>query len=479
MPKLPDKGMWRLQAYSGMGGVRWQPPFDYIELHTTSGATPGYCLMRTPGATCRCDIAVPQPGKFTADYDLKGKHGEYEAALGNDGSLRIEFAGQSFTGVGCNQSGHVAVVARPFIENPSLALKGGFCPAVLRHPEFQKSGILWGADPELARSCQWVVIDPARFKMMVWEMAYPTQDVVSGAQSLGAAVFTNGPYFIYTPGQQDSLPEHILRGYYKENRAIAGDLSVLMRAVGVSKEGASDVANIGSVGATVINISRDGLTWTARIAKKLWGPSDDATRMLDMADRAAPTRIETPTSMKAWQGGGPCGYVLGNNGLIQIKRPASHLAYFGRGQGTDFGSYSIGMGDPVGYTEAIGALQLAAKDYKATDVELASGSNQWLYWALIPLSDAGSRLPTQAGMKEALSDYAAAGSKAPDGLIIGVYYNTNSRIQLLIDVGARDVVRLDGSDSVIFGRGSEVLVGDTMTPSKKIAQGWGFAFYPK
>jgi hypothetical protein len=297
-----------------MGGVRWQPPFDSLELRTDAGGKT-YCLMTAPGATSRSDIAVSTPGKFTVAYDVKGQHGDYEAEINNDGSLRIEFAGQSFTGQGCTQSGHVAILARPFVAapvvvEPSLALKGSFCAAVLQHPDFKRDGLLWGSDESLARSCQWVVIDP--------------------------------------------------------NRRL----------------------------------------------------------------------------------------------------------------GTDFASYGIGMGDPVGYVEAIGALQLAVKDYQATAVELSSNHNQWFYWGLIPFSGEGTRLASQADLKPALAAYAGAGGgKTPEGLIIGLYYHTNSHIQLLIDIGARDVARLDGSDSVMFGRGDDLLVGDSMHATKRIAQGWGFAFY--
>ena len=208
------------------------------------------------------------------------------------------------------------------------------------------------------------------------------------------------------------------------------------------------------------------------------GKDDNLAKHLGTADRVTPTRIETWSSMKAWEGGGPCGYVLGNNGTIRIERPAAHLAYFGRRLGTDFASYGIGMGDPVGYVEAIGALQLAVKDYEATAVELNSNHNQWFYWGLIPFSGEGTRLASQADLKPALAAYAGAGGgKIPEGLIIGLYYHTNSHIQLLIDIGARDVARLDGSDSVMFGRGSDLLVGDSMHATKRIAQGWGFAFY--
>ena len=84
------------------------------------------------------------------------------------------------------------------------------------------------------------------------------------------------------------------------------------------------------------------------------------------------------------------------------------------------------------------------------------------------------------GLAEALASYSGARSGKPvPGLLIGVYYHTNSRAQLLVDIGVKDAVKLDGSDSVLFGHGSTVLVGDSMFEGKRVSHSWGFAFFPR
>src|SRR6478672_10878476 len=80
---------------------------------------------------------------------------------------------------------------------PSLADKEKFFATVLADPDFQKNGVLFGEDPALARNCKWVVVDPDRHVLSVWQKPLPTQDFVSAALQLDASVFTNGPFFKY------------------------------------------------------------------------------------------------------------------------------------------------------------------------------------------------------------------------------------------------------------------------------------------
>jgi hypothetical protein len=155
------------------------------------------------------------------------------------------------------------------------------------------------------------------------------------------------------------------------------------------------------------------------------------------------------------------------------------LGYFGRGTGTDFDSYKIGTGNPAGLAEASGGLYTPAiLNYKVSAD--SHGSNQWFYWGLAPLK---AETPDEAGLKGQLAGYvvgAGRGTKEPAGLIIGLFYHGGGgdKVQHLADVGVRDVVKLDGSDSVLLGHGSTVLWGNAMSHHKRVWMRWGIAFYP-
>jgi hypothetical protein len=84
-----------------------------------------------------------------------------------------------------------------------------------------------------------------------------------------------------------------------------------------------------------------------------------------------------------------------------------------------------------------------------------------------------------SGLRDALAQYAKAGNRpnAPAGLIFGLFYQAASQATLMVRIGVKDAVRLDGSDSVIFGHHKTLLWGDSMFQYKRISQGWGFAFH--
>lgn len=80
---------------------------------------------------------------------------------------------------------------------PSLSEKEKFFASVLGDADFGQDGVLFGEDPRLARNCKWVVVDPDRHVLSVWQKPLLTQDFVSAAVQLDASVFTNGPFFNY------------------------------------------------------------------------------------------------------------------------------------------------------------------------------------------------------------------------------------------------------------------------------------------
>jgi hypothetical protein len=71
MPELPANGVvFRVNDYYGRGGVHWTPPFETLELRGSGSARA--CLVKKPGATCRCTLEPTASGKFSGAYDIGG-----------------------------------------------------------------------------------------------------------------------------------------------------------------------------------------------------------------------------------------------------------------------------------------------------------------------------------------------------------------------------------------------------------------------
>jgi len=376
----------------------------------------------------------------------------------------------------------------------TLADKAKFFPNVLADPGFKNEGILFGEDPALVRNCKWVVVDPGRHALYIWQKALPTEDFVSAAVQLNASVFTNGPFFIYESYKVElgnlvltgtnpgiSYGQYLGHGYAREYGTQVLDSVApgtnLLRLV--QPRDVQDVAMLGktvavATGKTALNLLGD--TWKAVTRKKaaLFGEPPPAI---------TPPRLESDQVKNEWKKTGkeflaarPCGYIVGNKNSIRWDTSAKHLAYFGRAAATDFGSYTVGDGDPSGMAEAIGAVIRAVKEYAVVPDESAIGSNQYFYWGLAPLDPEAPRFK-ESGLKEALGAYSQ--TNPPRGLIFGIFYQGPSHAQLMVDAGVKDAVRIDGSDSVIFGHHKTLLWGDAMIQYKRVAQCWGYAFYPR
>ncbi len=112
-----------------------------------------------------------------------------------------------------------------------------------------------------------------------------------------------------------------------------------------------------------------------------------------------------------------------------VDRP--RVSYFGRGAGTEFADYRIARGNPDGMNEAVGGLfrPIADDEPYTGDRVIRTG-----YWGLAPL---------------------------------------------LAAVGVRDAVQVDGGDSLLFGRSTDVIVGGLMPEWKRMLQVWGVQFQPK
>jgi hypothetical protein len=187
-----------------------------------------------------------------------------------------------------------------------------------------------------------------------------------------------------------------------------------------------------------------------------------APRTLPAETRAALTRH--------YQARVPLGYVIGEHEGIHettVDRPRVH--YFGRRAGVEFGDYEIGRGNPKGMTEAIGGLFRPLTDYQpySGDRVIRTG-----YWGLAPLVDS----PVVRGPAAS-----AAIDDGCEGLVVFTAGRANTRrlAALLAGVGVKDAVQVDGGDSLLLGRATDVIVGGLMPEWKRMLQVWGVQFQRK
>jgi len=178
MPQLPDKGEWEI--YHGRG-IIWTPPFETL---TIDFAAKTGTVQLGPEVASLTNLKVPAPNKFTAEYNIGGKNGEIEGECVDTttakDSLRLELSS--------DKGGKIIAECNPVQpgksrrRKPSLGDKQNFFVNVLRDPDFQSKGVLFGDEPSLVRCCKWVVIDPNRHKLRVWQKSSPTQDFVVAGQ---------------------------------------------------------------------------------------------------------------------------------------------------------------------------------------------------------------------------------------------------------------------------------------------------------
>jgi len=327
---------------------------------------------------------------------------------------------------------------------PSLADKQSFFPNVLADSDFQKNGILIREEPDIVRNCKWVVIDPDRHELRIWEKPFRTSDFVTAGQGLGASFFANGPYFTYASSNQSGGKELGAVKYY----AISGAVSL---------------------GTALNNAAVD-----LRNMLPFVGPTSQPK-----IPAAVPKMVSDMTA-DHYLGGTPVGAVV-RQGQIKFNHQTPHLGYFGRGSGTGFASYVAGPGDPPSScSEAIGGLLPAVTKYTIPAGEQGRSSNQYLYLGLAPLQTSNARFANTT-LAAGLMAYAsvAKAQSAAAGLIFGLFYQSSSHAQLMVDIGVENAVLLDGSDSTLFGHDNVVMWGDSMAHYKRIAQQFGFAFYKR
>jgi len=372
----------------------------------------------------------------------------------------------------CRRQGH----REPGGCRPASQTEPNFFPNVLADSEFQRKGVLFGSDPTLAIECQWVVVDPNRHKLVIWQKPLVSSDFVECGKALRASVVTNGPLIHSRYEKQFDTP--LIGGLLTKAYSGAGYLGAITQGE-----------------AEKLYISGIYNTFRAYdvLERFVYGPQASEERVNVMwkkaaADEAKEKQAAEDRADLEWFVTGPYGDIVGKDGSspntaragntidVKVGGTGLGLGYFGRNAGTSFESYEIGKDNPAGLTEASGGLYtpelLGGKSYPTSHT-----SNMWFYWGLAPLKPP---TPDNAGLKNALDQFAKApGCKALTGLIVGLYlHDKPANVSLLANVGVTDAVRLDGGDSVLFGYDDTVLVGTGMSRHKRMWLQYGLAFFP-
>ena len=295
-----------------------------------------------------------------------------------------------------------------------------FFPKAIATPDFQSKGVLFGTDPS-ARNCHWAVVDPRKHKLTVWQKGLP--DYVDSARAMNATVITNGPFIKYG--------------------GKSADISSFDKAVVWGLDKLDSFPHGSAVTSAVIS-------WTR-------------SKCLEDFKKSSPT-----------------GWIVGRR-VNDIQNSAPNGWFFGR-KGESYSEYTIAKGDPARQQEAIGGLVPSVDDFKPSWVDGVT-SNTYCHWGLAPLYGDTSKIHAGASSKEAIDKYMKGMglTEAVDnsgGVAFCVAYSGKCIDTTIAKLGVRYAVRLDGSDSVVFGSGKSLQWGDGMVSYKRASQQWGLAFVP-
>jgi len=297
-----------------------------------------------------------------------------------------------------------------------------FLPSVLRHPTFALDGIMFGTDHLRALPIRWLVVDPGRHVMEVWRKATPS--FPDSGRLLGASAFTNGPFSNYGSGS-----------FLGASVSLLGDFV------------------------------------PAAMRRKEATRPQPWQRNEPRVDGVASTWMAS--NVYHYQATTPLGFVIGTaSGIVETKVQRPRLHYFGRWGGHAFADYEIAQGDPFGLSEAVGGLYRGVTDYQPYMVDRFMRVG---FWGLAPLKK--DPILHEADVDDALDSYARSGHGC-EGVIVfvGGWANTLRLTQLLAAIRVKDAVQIDGSDSLLLGRGTQLLLGSLMPPWKRLLQCWGIQF---
>jgi len=327
-----------------------------------------------------------------------------------------------------------------------------FFPNVLSDQSFQTTGLLWGNEPYGVIGLHWVVIDPRRHKMYVWEKNQT--DFVQAAYALGASVFSNASFNDYKGGNK----------YVATAKVVVGTVTSTLRGLWFSLRHPQSMRS----------------SWLRN-----------------------PGTMFQANAQKYWAGHNPHGNIYGaREGIAIVGKPRPQQHYFGRKQGRWFADYEIGQGSPqgpsstAGFSEVIGALFRTVNNYSAVDPQTTGiGAG---HYGLAPLLDANgaaidSKLQT-AGIVKAVERYQtkerelgggerppgyvppAAGAPGCTGLIIAAFYWGAIIDKQLVSIRVKDAVRVDGNASILLGHYTTAVVGAQMPVHKRNYNKWGYQF---
>jgi hypothetical protein len=208
-------------------------------------------------------------------------------------------------------------------------------PNVLNDKTFQREGVLFGKDPNLANDCQWVVVDPNRHKLAIWKKTSVTANFVECGKALNASVFTNGK---------------MIHSRYEGSKASAA----LGYVAAELQKAASDVG---------ISMEKEALRFFVWAGSE--ATSEERTKGLNRWEKKETEKAHDEADM-SWFVAGPFGDIVAkDSGIpnlaraggtinVNVGQTAMHLGYFGRKADTSFESYEIGKDNPGGLTEASG-----------------------------------------------------------------------------------------------------------------------------
>lgn len=336
-----------------------------------------------------------------------------------------------------------------------------FIPQVVADPSFQKNGVLYGDKSDW----YWAVVNPYKHPLDVWQKKTTgplgfLKAYIDSAHALNAVVFTNGPMMETSPPGRGSTYE-------------AAYLALL----------ALTIATTGSL--------------LAYLFPWFWALVGTV-----VVGWMYPWLL----ALLFFTGGTPFGGIYSAAVPVATSGMKYNDHYFGR-NGIPFSSYSVGPDPTPVLTEVIGGLIPVVLKFVAQTATTSTSYGNWSKtdgisgWGLIPFTDPGSPMPgdwlqgvklTWEGQEEPL-----------DGVILAIGHNRRissgsgllstwasvaSQIwswiagppaymgalgPMLVSVGARDAVVMDGGDSIMMGAVSDDMVGPP-PPYKDVWQIYGF-----
>jgi hypothetical protein len=291
----------------------------------------------------------------------------------------------------------------------------------LERPSFRSTGVAEGGDGSFA----WVLVDPERHPLVVWERAPGSlRGYARTARALDAAVFSNGPYV-----------GRIGRA------AVAARLSACVAAGAIGGGAASRCA---------VPLSSYGGQRNHGTGRWVAGMALGALAGLGLGWWAA---------LAGWE---PCGFVHSEANGIDDRRD-----WHGEGQthgwigrnGEGFESYGVGLGNPPGgLREAMGGLIPLIVEGAVLgghpDYARSRTKKRLVTWCLLPTPDA----PHGPGalLAVATRNRAASAELAPR----------------LLDLGVGGAVATDSSGCAMLGRGRRFVLGPP-SPHRQSVQQYG------